>query len=129
MTNEEFWSSWLAIGFLAGPFLLGVVNFAYSVYLSRRHLDAIKKALKNSRYIYIWGSNLGRRGLICTLLEVVKITGMITMPKTYIRLGDLDPMDAANFPPHLKRLLQIKALMLIGAGIWMGVVYVLLQFK
>lgn len=129
MTSIDTWDPWVAIIVIGGPILLGVVNFAYSVYLSRRHLDAIKKALKNSRYIYIWGSSLGTRGLIWTLLEVVKITGMITMPKTYIRLGDLDPMDADNFPPHLKRLLQIKAVMLIGAGIWLGVVYVLLQFR
>lgn len=62
MTAEEFWKSWLAFWLLAGPGLLGFVSIAYSQYLSHCHLDAIKEALKNSRYIYLWGPSLGKRG-------------------------------------------------------------------
>ncbi|AZE99682.1 hypothetical protein C4J95_2220 [Pseudomonas orientalis] len=130
MTAEEFWTSWWAFWIVGGgPFLLAVVSFAYSLYLRVCHLDAMKEALKNSRYIYIWGPSLGCRGLIWSLLEIVKITGMISMPKTHIRLGDLAPVDAENFPPRLKFLLKIKAVIIIGGGIWWAVVFVLLQFR
>jgi len=128
MTTEEFWKSWLAIWFLAGPFFLGLVSIAYSLYLSRRHMDAFKEALKNSRYIYLWGPSLGKRGLILSLLEIAKISGMILLPKAYIRLGDLDPVDLENFPPHLKRLLKIDTVMTVGFVVWLAIVYVLLKF-
>jgi len=129
MTSIDIWHPWVAIFVLGAPGLLAVAGIAYSLYLSRRHLNAIKEALKNSRYIYLWGPSLGRRGLIWTLLEISKITGMIMMPKAYIRLGDLDPVDLKNFPPHLKSLLKIKAFMMIGSAVWLVVISVLLEFR
>lgn len=129
MTSINTWSPWVALTVMSGPILLAIVSFVYSLYLRSRHLDAIKEALKHSRYVYLWGPSLGRRGLIWSLLEIVKFTGMVTMPKTHIRLGDLDPLDAENFPPRLKRLLQVKAVMMIGGGVWLGVVFVLLEFR
>jgi hypothetical protein len=112
MTEEEFWKSWLVIWILAWPFLLAIVSLTYSVYLSRCHLDAIKDALKNSRYIYLWGPSLGRGGLIWSHYEMSKISGMVAWPKTYIRMGDLNPVDVENFPPHLKRRLLINLTMM-----------------
>jgi hypothetical protein len=53
MTSIDNWSPWAAIFFLGAPGLLAVAGIAYNLYLSHRHLDAIKVALKNSRYIYI----------------------------------------------------------------------------
>ncbi|AMS21463.1 hypothetical protein AYK59_15485 [Pseudomonas synxantha] len=129
MTSIDAWSPWVALIIVGAPILLAMVSFVYSLYLRSRHLDAIKEALKNSHYIYLWEPSLGRRGLIWSLLEIVKITGMITMPKTHIRLGDLAPMDAENFPPRLRRLLKIKAVIMIGGGIWWAVVFALLQFR
>jgi hypothetical protein len=101
MTAEEFWRSWLLFWLLAGPLLLAAVNFAYSLYLSRRHLGAIKEALKNSRYIYLWGPSLGKRGLIWSLLEIAKITQIIIYPRSSLHIGELDPDDLENFLPAL----------------------------
>lgn len=129
MTSIDTWPPWVAIIVAGGWSLLVSAGLAFSLYLSRRHLDAIKEALKNSRYIYIWGDSLGRRGLIWSLLEMAKITGMIMMPKAYIRLGDLDPVDLKNFPSHLKRLLKIDFSIMIAAGIWLAIVSVLLEFR
>lgn len=129
MTAEEFWRSWLAIWILAGPFLLAITGSAYSLYLSHRHMEAIKEALKNSRYIYIWGTSLGKRGWIWSLLEIAKIAGMITMPKAYIRLGDLDPIDLENFPRRLKLRLQIVTMIMLGGAIWLVGVSVLLELE
>ena len=130
MTAEEFWKSWLAFWIVAGgPLLLGFAGLAFSLYLTHRHLDAIKEALKNSRYIYLWGDSLGKRGLIWSLLEMSQIAGMILMPKLHIRHGKLDPVDYENFPPYLKRLLKIVTTMISTALIWMAVVAIALEFR
>lgn len=129
MTSIDTWSPWVAIIALGGWSLLALVNTAYSLYLSRRHLEALKEALKNSRYIYIWGTSLGKRGLIWSLLEITKITGMIMMPQTHTRIGDLDTVDHKNFPPHLKRLLKLDFVMIIATGVWLTTVFVLLKLK
>ena len=130
MTTEEFWKSWLAFWMVAGgPLLLGFAGLAFSLYLTHRHLDAIKEALKNSRYIYLWGDSLGKRGLIWSLLEMSQIAGMILMPKLHIRHGKLDPVDYENFPPYLKRLLKIVTTMISTALIWMAVVAIALEFR
>lgn len=129
MTSIDSWSPWVAIIFIGVPTLLATAGLAFSLYLTHRHLDAMKKALKNSRYIYIWGDSLGKRGVIWSLLEMSKIAGMITMPKAYIRLGDLDPVDLENFPPYLKRLLVIVTAMIFTSVIWLVVAAVLLKLR
>ncbi|WP_421555271.1 hypothetical protein [Pseudomonas kitaguniensis] len=129
MTSIDSWSPWIAIIFIGAPTLLPTAGLAFSLYLTHRHLDAMKKALKNSRYIYIWGDSLGKRGVIWSLLEMSKIAGMITMPKAYIRLGDLDPVDLENFPPYLKRLLVIVTAMIFTSVIWLVVAAVLLKLR
>lgn len=129
MTTEEFWKSWLAFGIVTGPILLAAVSLTYSLYLSRRHMDAIKEALKNSRYIYIWGTCLGKRGVFWSLLEISKIIGMVLWPWASLRIGELDPTDLKNFPPRLKRLLVINITMMLIAFTWMIVVGVVLKFR
>ncbi|MFO2462149.1 hypothetical protein OOJ96_19135 [Pseudomonas sp. 15FMM2] len=129
MTSIDTWSPWLAVIITGGPGLLGLASILYSLYLSRRHLDAMKDALKNSRYIYLWGSSLGKRGLIWSLLEIATITGMVIWPKAYIQMGDVNSADLENFPPHLKRFLIIDITMKIVAFSWMAAVAVLLKFR
>ncbi|WP_339436254.1 MULTISPECIES: hypothetical protein [unclassified Pseudomonas] len=129
MTSIDTWSPWVAI-FVAGfPGLLAVAGTVYSLYLSRCHLGEIKDALKNSRYIYLWGPSLGRRGLIWSLFEISRIAGMVLWPKAYIRLGDVNPVDLDSFPPHLKRHLIVNTTLMLTSCIWMIVVAILLQFR
>ncbi|MNI91144.1 hypothetical protein D3C73_1487630 [compost metagenome] len=52
---------------------------------------------------------------------------MVLWSKAYIRIGDVDPVDIKNFPPHLKRLLQIDAVMLFGCAILVSFGYVLIK--
>lgn len=129
MISEEFWNSWVGIWLVAGPFLLGIASIVYSLYLSHRHLSSIKDALKNSRYVYLWGPSLGKRGLVWSLLEIAKITGMIMMPRAYIQLGDLDSDDIKNFPPYLKFLLKIDFLMLVSGVVWLAIISMLQALK
>lgn len=98
--------------------MLGIVGIAYSLYLSR-HLDAMMEALKNSRYIYIWGPGLRNQGWFGCLMLVAKVASMVMMPLTSIRMGDLDSQDEKNFPPHLRRLLKVKAVILLISGVWL----------
>lgn len=129
MITEEFWRSWLVLCFLVGPFLLGIVSTGYSVYLNQRYWGEITEALKNSRYIYIWGPSLRNRGWIWSSLVIAKIAQMIIWPTSSLRIGELDPTDLKNFPPKLKRLLKIDSMMMIGSAIWLAVVIALVQFK
>ncbi|MPR01070.1 hypothetical protein F0169_02650 [Pseudomonas sp. MAFF 212408] len=129
MTSIDDWPLWIAIFVSGGPILLGFIGLAFSLYLTHRHLDAMKEALKNSRYIYIWGDSLGKRGVLWSLLEMSKIAGMITMPKVHLRLGDLDPVDLENFPRYLKRLLISVTATILTSFIGMIVVAILLKFR
>ena len=129
MTSIDTWSTWVVIFVTGGPSLLAAAGLALSLYLSHFRLDAIKEALKNSRYVYIWGPSLGKRGLIWSLLEMAKISQMITMPRSSLQVGELDPDDLENFPTHLKRLLKINSVILVGGATWFVIVVVLLKFK
>ncbi|AMS20797.1 hypothetical protein AYK59_11830 [Pseudomonas synxantha] len=129
MTIEEFWKSWLLIWLLAGPILIAIVAVTYSLYLSHHHLGAMKEALRNSRYIYLWGSSLGKRGLIWSLLEISKIAGMILMPRASLRMGELDPIDLENFPPYLKRRLKVVTGLIVVGVIWLAAISVLIEFE
>ncbi|CAI8990778.1 hypothetical protein D3C81_2095540 [compost metagenome] len=51
------------------------------------------------------------------------------MPKTSIRIGELDPVDIENFPPNLKRLLQLDAVILVGGAIWLVIACLLVKYK
>jgi len=46
MTSIDTWSPWIAIIVAGGPIMLGAVNIAYCLYLSRRHLDAMMEAIE-----------------------------------------------------------------------------------
>ena len=129
MTSIDTWSPWVAIIVAGGWLILGYAGLGLSLYITHRHLDAIKEALKNSRYIYLWGDSLGKRGLIWSLLEMSQIAGMILMPKLHIRHGKLDPVDYENFPPYLKRLLTIVTTMILTAAIWLAAISILLEFR
>ncbi|MCK6191061.1 MULTISPECIES: hypothetical protein [unclassified Pseudomonas] len=129
MTSIYTWSPWIAIIVSGGPILLAALSLAYSLYLSHRHMDAIKEALKNSRYIYLWGPSLGKRGLIWSLWEISKIAGMVVWPRASIIIGELDPVDLKNFPPHLKRRLIVNMSMALTAFSWMIAVAIVLKFR
>ncbi|MFJ2448541.1 hypothetical protein [Pseudomonas sp. NPDC087626] len=129
MTSIDTWSPWIAIIVTGGWSLLAAAGLAFSLYLSNRQLDAIKEALKNSRYVYIWGPSLGKRGFIWSLLEISKIAGMVAWPWASLRIGELDPTDLKNFPTRLKRLLIIDLTIMIISFTWMGIAVVLIKFK
>jgi hypothetical protein len=129
MISIDTWSPWVAIIVAGGWLVPGYAGLGLSLYLTHRHLDAIKEALKNSRYIYLWGDCLGKRGLIWSLLEMSQIAGMILMPKVHIRHGKLDPVDFENFPPYLKRLLTIFTTMIFTAVIWLAALSILVEFR
>jgi hypothetical protein len=129
MSSIDTWPQWTAIIVAGGPSLLGFLGFIFTLYLSHRHLDAMMEAMKNSRYIYLWGPAWRGRGLIGGCVLVTSIAGMVVWPRASIRLGDVDPMDVENFPPHLKRLLIIKMTVMITAVIWMVIAAVLIKFR
>lgn len=129
MTSIDTWPTWVAIIVVGGPTLLSAIGIAYSLYVTHRHLEAIKEALKNSRFIYLWGPFLGKRGLIWSLLEMSKIAGMVVWPRASLITGQLDPTDLENFPPHLKRHLKAIITMSFTALIWGAVAAVLVEYR
>lgn len=129
MTSIDTWSPWVSISVAGGWMILAFAGTAYSLYLSRCHLEGIKEALKNSRYIYVWGPSLGKRGLIWSLFEMSRIAGMVLWPGPYIRLGDVNPVDLESFPPRLKRHLIVNTTLMLTSCFWMMVVVILLKFR
>lgn len=129
MTNIDTWDPWAAIIFIGVPGLLAITGIAHNFYLSRCHLEEIKEALKNSRYIYLWGPSLGKRGLIWSFLEISKIAGIVVWPRASIIIGEVNSADIEKFPPHLKRHLIINLTMMATAFIWMIVVAILLKLR
>jgi hypothetical protein len=129
MMPEEFWRSWLAFWLMVIPFLLGFLGLMFSLYLGRRHLGDMMEALKNSRYIYIWGPAWRGRGWFGEIVLVSKIAGMVVWSRAHIRAGDADLGDIESFPPHLKRLLTVNLVMMSIASIWMLAVGLLIRFK
>ncbi|AMN79403.1 MULTISPECIES: hypothetical protein [Pseudomonas] len=129
MTNIDTWDPWAAIIFIGVPGLLAITGIAHNFYLSRCHLEEIKEALKNSRYIYLWGPSLGKRGLIWSFLEISKIAGIVVWPRASIIIGEVNSADIEKFPPHLKRHLIINLTMMATAFIWMIVVATLLKLR
>lgn len=129
MTSIDAWNPWVAIIFFGGWGLLAYVGTAHSLYLSRCHMDAIKEALKNSRFIYLWGPSLGKRGVIWSLFEVSKITGMVLWSRAYIQMGDVNPADLERFPRYLKRHLLVNTTLMLTALVWLMVVVIVLKFK
>ncbi len=129
MTSIDTWNPWVAIAFLGAPGLLSAIGIAYSLYLTHRHLEAIKEALKNSRFIYLWGPFLGKRGLIWSLLEMSKIAGMVVWPRSSLISGQLDPTDLENFPPHLKRHFKAIITMAFTALAWGVVAAILVEYR
>ncbi|WP_246237966.1 hypothetical protein [Pseudomonas akapageensis] len=99
----------------------------FSLYLSRYHLDTILEALKNSRQIVFWGVILRHQSWVGRSLLLSMIAGWVVWPGLGIRKGEIDPVDIDNFPPHLKRLLMIYLVMTLGAGLWLVIVYVLME--
>jgi hypothetical protein len=129
MTAEEFWKSWLAFWLLAGPILLAFISIVFNLYLSRRHLDAMMEAMKNSRYMYIWGAAWRRQGWFGRFVLINKIAGMVVWPKAYIRYGEVSYIDIENFPPHLKRLLTVYVVILLVSLTFMAIAGLLLKFR
>jgi hypothetical protein len=129
MISIDTWSPWIAIIVAGIPILLSCVGIGFSVYLSRRYLDAMMVALRNSRSISIWGPSLRNQGWYGRVMLIAKIAGMVTWPQANIRIGDLDSVDIENFPPHLKRLLIMNLVTIFAALIWAVIVCVLLEFR
>jgi len=58
MIDIYSWPPEIALVVFGGPILLCLVSLAFSLYLSRRHLDAMPEALKGSRYLAVWAAGL-----------------------------------------------------------------------
>ncbi len=127
MTTQDDWFIWAKIFLTGGPLFTGFLGIIYSLYIKHKHLDEIIKALQNSRYIYLWESDLRNQGWIPTVFSIAKICSMIMIPTPYIKAGELNEADYKNFPPHLKSILKLKTVILFGSGIWLGIIYIILK--
>ncbi|MCX2898766.1 hypothetical protein [Pseudomonas mandelii] len=124
---DEFSKSSLAIGLLITPMVLSIASFIFSIYLSRRHLDAIMEALITSRFLIVWGAGWGRQGWVGGIILITKVAGIFVMPTVHIRYGEVDAIEIRDFPRHLKRLLIIYVVMVAVSIVWAA--FMVLLFK
>jgi hypothetical protein len=118
---------WLGLFVVGFPFVLAVMSFTFSVYISRRHLDAMVAALKGSRHIATGAAGLLPNGLFGRFLLIARISGAVTWPRGLILLGEMDAREVQAFPRHLKSMINLKLLLSVGALLWGSIVAVLLK--
>ncbi|WP_157789369.1 hypothetical protein [Pseudomonas tolaasii] len=128
MIGDTFWNSWWAILFTGGPVFTSFVCIFNTLYLCR-HLSAMLKALENSRQVSVYLAIFESLGVVGKTILIHQIGGMLIWPKLEIRRGFLDAHDAANFPPHLLRLLKINMALLVVSIVWLIIVYVVLKLR
>ena len=127
--TEDFWSSWFAFALLAGPILLAFMSIAFSLYLSRRHLDAMLEALKGSHYLAFWAAGLRDDDWFRRFTLTAQIGGMVMWPGPGIRAGEVTADEIRNFPAHLKRLLVAETVLNGIILVWGAVAFVLLKLE
>lgn len=115
------WPLWAFLIFNGGPFVLIVIGIIYNLYLTYRHLNDMLDALKNSPFSCTWAAILRGQGWAGCALLIAIISGMILMPKVYIRAGHLNPIDFENFPGYLKRKIYIVTGLMCGGGVWLAI--------
>jgi hypothetical protein len=129
MIDVYSWPHEISLVVFGGPILLCLVSLTFSLYLSRRHLDAMLEALKGSRYLAVWAAGLRGHGWFGRFMLTAKVSGMVTWPGPGIRAGELDPDEIRNFPAHLKRLVVAETVLHGIILVWGAVAFVLLQLK
>ena len=118
-----FWDSWWAFAFMLAPFVIGAVGQIITIYMVYYDLDEMKAALPNSSHIRnqlnIWSGP----GFVARYMQVNAITGAVLLASYYLRRGELEPDEVANFPKHIKpRMLWSTWLLGIGlAWLFMAV--------
>lgn len=126
---ENFWKSWLAFVFVAGPFPMIIIDLAFNLYLGHRYIDSLLDALKNSPHIVVHGAALRNLGWFGRLLLVNRIAGVMSWSKNMVKAGEVSADDLRNFPAHLRLLIQVHVGLLTFAMIWLAVVYVALKLR
>lgn len=129
MMIENFWKSWLALVFVAGPFPMIVVGLAFNLYLGTRYMDVMLDALKNSRHIVVHRAGLRNFGWFGRFLLVNKIAGVMTCSKNLVRAGEVSADDVKEFPAHLRLLIKIHVTLLVLPVIWLVIVYFALKLR
>jgi len=129
MIDIYSWPHEISLLVFGGPILLAIISLAFSLYLSRRHLDAMLEALKGSRYIAVWAAGLESLGWFGRFMLTAKVSGMVTWPGPGIRAGELESDEIRNFPAHLQRLLTAKNVLNGIILAWGAVAFVLLKLQ
>ncbi|MNF88992.1 hypothetical protein D3C84_714970 [compost metagenome] len=127
MTDIYSWPHEISLVVFGGPILLCFVSLAFSLYLSRRHLDAMLEALKNSHYLAFWAAGLRDDDWFRRFTLTAQVGGMVMWPGPLIRAGEVDPDEIRNFPAHLKRLVVAETVLNGITLIWGAVAFVLLK--
>ncbi|RMR07258.1 hypothetical protein ALP94_03830 [Pseudomonas savastanoi pv. glycinea] len=126
---ENFWKSWIALLFVAGPFPIIVIGLALNLYLGTRYMDVMLDALKNSRHIVVHGAALRNLGWFGRFLLVNKIAGVMTCSRNLVRAGQVSAEDIRDFPALLRLLIRVHVGLLVLAVIWLVIVYFALKLK
>src|SRR5690606_32453707 len=127
MIDIYSWPHEISLLVFGGPILLAAISLAFSLYLSRCHLDAMLDALQSSRYIAIWAAGLQDHGWFGRFMLTAKISGMLTWPGPGIRAGELNANEVRNFPRHLKHLVTTETVLHCVILVWGAIAFVLLK--
>ncbi len=129
ITHIDSWPYHIALAFVSGGFLLTFMYIGASIYISKKYLPELIRALPNSTYAQSLSRNISQRSLTSRALTFSLIAGLILFKKSFIRTGDLCQSDIDNFPRKLEIIIKAEFSLAVTALIWMILIGLLFKIQ
>ncbi|MFJ4375211.1 hypothetical protein ACIP1T_21735 [Pseudomonas japonica] len=125
MIDINTWSTGERLIFSSGWIVLGLLDFALTIYIYKKHLPDMIAAFDNSPLIKSLTDNLENQGLIARSLSISFISGAITYAPSLVEQGHVSASDVARIPVHVRRLLSTSSMLSSITLLWLAVVGIL----
>ncbi|MDA8482641.1 hypothetical protein NNO07_06130 [Pseudomonas resinovorans] len=118
-TWYESWPLDMQIAFLLFPFVIIVAWLLLNLYMSYRDLEQMKAAFPKSRYVQGQLSLWRGRDPIARSMQVNAICSVVMISGFYLKRGEVEPDELANFPAHLKSRVVLSSWLLGIGSAWL----------
>lgn len=123
------WVVMLELIFLAGPFMLSILEFGLGTYMRcKNHNSLMIKLIVRADLVEheVWVPPASKVGRWMAMLE---LWGMKLAQGPFSGLGKIGPEKMRFFPKWLKRLLVFRLLVMVGALLWFALLYIASHYR